>query len=487
MEYAFGIGRPGAPFDFHKVVNMASTSYPLKTNLEIRETLNEHPLDTNFVEVRPNPNKPQIHAWHYFVECDHAVHRIYRLPTPPNIDMYVGSQWFAISREFAAFLVKFNLNDPENRRNSTFIDEYTEYGRKVVVADENYFPTVLKNSPLCHKHVNENFLHMQFDDWENEKNKKGARDPSKCLMPNENHCGRSPTTMTVDYLQILELSGALFARKFDQDVDSEVLDYIDAHRKSVDKPPSDGVMTTPYKLFGEHDVLIVQKSSVTSDWREAKCMHRSRDGKVVSLKPCMEGGKGASVKLGEGWEKSMVPHVFVEKYKRFSIGPCSTDGELHFVEGECIKSDKGKYSPHGATCAIQGGVGGPHEDMCLDLNGENMSIGGDLLMYGCTGRWNQYFSFAGWGDQEPECSVHLNVPSHLIQSKKNNGKYQVQHLCLGGGHPSEKVKTVNCVAGDDGGDPKAASKRKAWMEDKNDWLLVLVDLEGGGEEGQGEL
>ena len=41
----------------------------------------------------------------------------------------------------------------------------------------------------------------------------GKRDERKCMMRDPNHCGRSPTTMTVDYADILELSNDLFARK----------------------------------------------------------------------------------------------------------------------------------------------------------------------------------------------------------------------------------------------------------------------------------
>jgi hypothetical protein len=229
----------------------------------------------------------------------------------------VGSQWFVISRDFAAFLVNYNLEDPATPLKSKFLEEYSEYGKKVVVADENFFPTVLKNSPFCHKHFNDNFLHMQFDDWENEKNKPGQRDPSKCLMPNPNHCGRSPTTMTVDYLQILELSGALFARKFDEDVDSSVLDYIDQKRGGLDDPSSSSSASSasassdPYVVAD--DVMIVQRGSIGDDWREARCIHRSKDGKIVTLKKCFENGAGKDVPLGKGWESGVVPFPFVEQ------------------------------------------------------------------------------------------------------------------------------------------------------------------------------
>ena len=72
------------------------------------------------------------------------------------------------------------------------------YARHVMVADENFFVTVLKNSPMCHTHENTNFLHVQFDQYEHQKDshKAGAVVQNKCLMPNPNHCGRSPTVVS---------------------------------------------------------------------------------------------------------------------------------------------------------------------------------------------------------------------------------------------------------------------------------------------------
>ena len=46
---------------------------------------------------------------------------------------------------------------------------YARYGRHTMVADENYFSTVMKNSRFCHTHENNNFLHVQFDRYEHEK------------------------------------------------------------------------------------------------------------------------------------------------------------------------------------------------------------------------------------------------------------------------------------------------------------------------------
>lgn len=75
-----------------------------------------------------------------------------------------------------------------------------------------HFHNLIISFFLFHRHHNWNFLHLQFDQWENERSIE-LRDERKCVMPDPNHCGRSPTTITLDYLDILELSEDLFARK----------------------------------------------------------------------------------------------------------------------------------------------------------------------------------------------------------------------------------------------------------------------------------
>ena len=210
LKYAFAIDNPNQqePLDFDKFVHLASTSYPIASNAEIREKLASFPLDANLMHIIMKPTSPGINAWHYFVECDDALHRIYRLKplTTANggVELYTSSQWFVISREFALYLAE---NKP-----GTFVHEYLEYVEHVVVADETFFGTVLRNTEFCTKHHNWHFLHLQFDRWESDL-EQGKRDLRKCMMPDPNRCGRSPTTMTMDYMDILELTGDLFARK----------------------------------------------------------------------------------------------------------------------------------------------------------------------------------------------------------------------------------------------------------------------------------
>ena len=211
LQYAFGLlhdenGPISSPLEFHKVVHLASTSYPLASNTEIRHRLASFPLDANFVHVIMKPSRPYL--WNYFVECDDAVHRIHHLPvlqdSTAGANLYTSSQWWIISREFAEYLARAEPG--------SFVHQYLDYVEHVVVADETFFGTVLRHTEFCLKHHNRNFLHLQFDRWESDLPQE-QRDEQKCMMKDPNHCGRSPTTMTVDYADILELSDDLFARK----------------------------------------------------------------------------------------------------------------------------------------------------------------------------------------------------------------------------------------------------------------------------------
>jgi hypothetical protein len=195
-------------FEFTHFVHMASTCYPLASNRRIRNKIASFPKDANFLHIVLKPAHPVPRVWHYFVECDDRVHRIFRLPPltkeTHGAHMHTASQWFIISKEYANYLA--------NPKPNTFLYEFLDYIQHVVIADETFFGTVLRNTPFCHKHHNWNFVHLQFDQWENERD-ISSRDERKCIMLDPDHCGRSPTTMMLDYLDILELSEDLFARK----------------------------------------------------------------------------------------------------------------------------------------------------------------------------------------------------------------------------------------------------------------------------------
>ena len=208
---------------FDYMIDLSGTHYPLKSNRAIREALAERP-GAVYMDVGSEPTRPPVEMWHHYVECDDAIHRIGRLPLVRGMNMHIGSQWFAVPKH----VVEWFVFDP-------LPYDYTFYATHVIVADENYFQTLFKNSPYCEDLIEKNFLFVLFDKWENERAEETVqeRDRRKCLSPDPDHCGRSPTTLNLSFQKLLSISKALFARKFDpSNPDSMALvDLIDTWRE----------------------------------------------------------------------------------------------------------------------------------------------------------------------------------------------------------------------------------------------------------------
>lgn len=157
-------------------------------------------------------------------------------------------------------------------------------------------------------------------------------------MKNPDHCGRSPTTMTVDYLPVLELSGDLFARKFDDVAEPLVKDYID-HRRANDEArfKREAELTKDKKENGTEaelpleewefqgeGVMIVAKETIGDD--VPLCMGLSEEGNKVMLQPCFK--EDVPSTLSPQWEAGAVIIEETAGLNRWDIGPCSSDGEL---------------------------------------------------------------------------------------------------------------------------------------------------------------
>jgi hypothetical protein len=77
--------------------------------------------------------------------------------------------------------------------------------RRTFAPDESFFQTIVMNSPLAPRVVNND---LRFESWEEDSD--------------------HPAILTVDDLPEIVRSEALFAKKFDVAVDAEVMDRIDA-------------------------------------------------------------------------------------------------------------------------------------------------------------------------------------------------------------------------------------------------------------------
>lgn len=113
---------------------------------------------------------------------------------PANLKMYGRSQWFTITPGCAVYVINYLK---QNRSVRTFF-------KHTWACDELIFQTILLNSPLKDTVVNNHLRYIKF--------KRGDS---------------RPKTLTMADASELMISGMLYARKFDSNVDEEILNYLD--------------------------------------------------------------------------------------------------------------------------------------------------------------------------------------------------------------------------------------------------------------------
>lgn len=119
-----------------------------------------------------------------------------RRKLPTEFELYGGKTWWTVTKECAAYIVKRHYADAKLRNFFMF----------TLIPDEMYFQTMLMSSPFRDKCENN---YLRLIEWN---------------ADNIMH----PLTFKLEHFDKLKNSPALFARKFDADLDSTVLDKVDA-------------------------------------------------------------------------------------------------------------------------------------------------------------------------------------------------------------------------------------------------------------------
>ena len=107
-----------------------------------------------------------------------------------SLELYYGSQWFCLTRNHVEYILKYLNDNPD----------YLKFFSNVLIPDEHFFQMILLNSPLKTQIINDN---LRFIIWP------------------------GPKILKTEDANIILSSEKLFARKFDTDVDSKILDMID--------------------------------------------------------------------------------------------------------------------------------------------------------------------------------------------------------------------------------------------------------------------
>ena len=186
---------------------LSGQDYPIKPTSSIHSFLDAHPQKTfmHFLNVETEWQEAIPRIRRYYLtnydlpfgsyKAEQALNAVMPSRKLPDGIVAMGrSQWFTITPECAAYIVKYIKEQPW----------VSKFFKLSWAPDELIFQTILYNSPLRETMVNDNLLYV---DWS-----KGTA---------------SPKVLTMEDAGALKASDKLFARKFNTSTDSNILDYLD--------------------------------------------------------------------------------------------------------------------------------------------------------------------------------------------------------------------------------------------------------------------
>lgn len=192
-------------------INLSGQDFPLMTQKRIKAFLARH-RGREFIKVmdqkaiRPDTMhrvSKYVIEWRNRIVETVLTRRFLAGATP-----YIGNQWMIVSRAFCQFVSE----DPS-------VNRYKAFYRNTFIADEGFFQTVMMNTTTHGEIINDD---KRMIDW----------------VP-DGDIKLRPRTFTREDAARLIASPDLFARKFDAEVDSDVLDILESHllAQDVANPP----------------------------------------------------------------------------------------------------------------------------------------------------------------------------------------------------------------------------------------------------------
>jgi len=185
-------------------IHLSGQDYPIKPISYIHEWLDSH-RGTNFIGARLiDTLEPRLRGTvrrRYQWLAIELLDRVFRLPIPlspfNHLQIkYFGSAWYMITREFCNWVVESNAETEIARR-----------FRYTASPDEFVMQDLIMTSPYRNTVECDNRRFYIFRDHNNRRL-------------------QHPLTLTLGHLEKIKQSRAFFARKFDQEVDDEVINAI---------------------------------------------------------------------------------------------------------------------------------------------------------------------------------------------------------------------------------------------------------------------
>lgn len=179
-------------------INLSGQDFPLKSQKIIKEFLVEN-KGTNYIKIanqeliRPETlNRIQ----NYYEETPQGVSITLQKRTfLKNVQPYIGGQWMILTRNCCTFICT-----------SSEMQKFKDYYKNTHIADESFFQTILMNS---------SFEGSFIDD-----------DKRAIIWIEDGDIKLRPKTFTKEDAAFIAASSCLFARKFDDNVDSTIIDEL---------------------------------------------------------------------------------------------------------------------------------------------------------------------------------------------------------------------------------------------------------------------
>ena len=202
-----GLNALDVPYDYATLLSGAD--YPIKSNFAIASYLDRH-RGQEFIEsfLLTAPNR-WTHDGGYSTAPRRVIgrhlhfrSRMMRLPglraMPGGLKPYGGAQWWTLSRDAIGYIAEFIQRAPQ----------VVDFFKGSFAPDEAFVQTILSNSHLAERITGDD---LRIVVW------------GRPLPP-------YPATLTMDDRDMLRASHKHFARKFDPNIDSRILDLLDKWR-----------------------------------------------------------------------------------------------------------------------------------------------------------------------------------------------------------------------------------------------------------------
>ncbi|RNA63912.1 glycosyl transferase [Chryseobacterium nematophagum] len=193
MKYLLNIN---AKWDYF--INLSGQDYPLKSQKIIKEFLSNN-FGKSYIKITDQEkNRPETmnRIENYFEELEDRIsEKTHKRSFMKDVIPYIGGQWMILTRNCCEFVC-----------NNIEVKKFEDYYLNTLIADESFFQTVLMNTSFNGTLVND--------------------DKRAIIWIPDGDIKLRPKTFTKTDLGFLQNGNYLFARKFDDAVDSKIIDYI---------------------------------------------------------------------------------------------------------------------------------------------------------------------------------------------------------------------------------------------------------------------